>query len=490
MDSIQDFYAILGVPETATERDIRQAYRLAALRFHPDVNNTPGIDSLFQEINEAHDILSDKAKRRYYDQQRATLIARRPPALELAITLSRYHLRRSDDKQIVYALLNIRPRLSVVSPGDVPINLCIVVDRSKSMAGARLQSVKTALYQVIEDCRPEDVISVVTFSDRAEVIVPATNVTDPYEIKSKISVIRADGSTEIFQGLQLGMSEIEKFQDNIRINHLVLITDGRTYGDEQECLALAGRAKQRGVGISGVGIGQEWNDDFLDELASKTGGSSTYIEAPHELVEFMHNRVRSLSTAYAERLRLAIMPPPEVHLDSIMRLSPDPLDVPIHEQPISLGTVEGQSSMSLMAEYHVNTGLQLGEFFIGRIDLKGEVLGSDKTVPERIIQDLTVNVSDEQVVENPPTELLDALNKLRFYRVQNNARSSLEDGQVSKATTSLEHLATRLFEVGEEELGRAALHEAQRVAHVHSISDEGSKRLKYGTRAFLSFSGD
>jgi hypothetical protein len=99
-------------------------------------------------------------------------------------------------------------------------------------------------------------------------------------------------------------------------------------------------------------------------------------------------------------------------------------------------------------------------------------------------------VSDEQVIENSPAEILDALNKLRFYRVQNNARSSIENGQVTKATTSLEHLATRLFEVGEDELGQAALSEAKRVARVHSISDEGSKRLKYGTRAFLSLSGD
>ncbi len=490
MDYIQDFYAILGLPETATEQDIRQAYRLAALRFHPDVNNTPGIASVFQEINEAHDVLSNALKRRHYDEQRAVLLAHHSPALEIAVILSRYHLRRIDDMQIVYALLNIQPRTSGFSPSDVPINLCIVVDRSKSMTGARLQSVKTALYQVIDDCTPDDVISIVTFSDRAEVIVPATRVADTHRIKSEIGVIWADGATEILQGLQLGLSELEKYQDDVHINHMVLITDGHTYGDEEECLALAGRAKQKGIGISGVGIGQEWNDDFLDALASQTGGSSTYIESPQSLAMFMQNRVRSLSTAYAERLRLTLIPPPGVQLDSVMRLSPDPLDVPVHTQPISLGSVEGQTGMTLMAEYHVNTGVQLGEVFIGRVDLSGEVLGLDRARPERIIRDLVVTVSDEQVIENPPAEILDALNKLRFYRVQNNARSSIENGQVTKATTSLEHLATRLFEVGEDELGQAALSEAKRVARVHSISDEGSKRLKYGTRAFLSLSGD
>jgi curved DNA-binding protein len=64
----RDFYAVLGVDRKATEKEIRSAYRRLARKHHPDVN--PGdkaSETVFKEINAAHDVLSDPEKRRKYD---------------------------------------------------------------------------------------------------------------------------------------------------------------------------------------------------------------------------------------------------------------------------------------------------------------------------------------------------------------------------------------------------------------------------------------
>lgn len=63
----QDYYAILGVPRTATEAEIKKAYRRLAQKYHPDVNKTPGAEAKFKEINEAYEVLSDPEKRKKYD---------------------------------------------------------------------------------------------------------------------------------------------------------------------------------------------------------------------------------------------------------------------------------------------------------------------------------------------------------------------------------------------------------------------------------------
>ncbi len=64
----KDYYSILGVAKTASDDEIKSAYRKLARKYHPDVNKDPGAEDKFKEINEAYQVLSDKEKRQKYDQ--------------------------------------------------------------------------------------------------------------------------------------------------------------------------------------------------------------------------------------------------------------------------------------------------------------------------------------------------------------------------------------------------------------------------------------
>lgn len=64
----KDYYRTLGLPKTATEEEIKKAYRKLALRYHPDKNKAAGAEDKFKEIAEAYEVLSDKNKRETYDK--------------------------------------------------------------------------------------------------------------------------------------------------------------------------------------------------------------------------------------------------------------------------------------------------------------------------------------------------------------------------------------------------------------------------------------
>ena len=285
MDALGDLYALLGVPPTAPHDEIRKAYRAAASRFHPDVNDAPAASLIFREITTAYETLSDPGRRSEYDQLYAHPNDGQSH-LDLSVQLSRRTLPNLDEPQLVYAMVTLSPPPSRITAGSgTPLNLALVIDRSTSMNGPRLDRVKAATNHIIDELENEDVISIVAFSDHAEVFIQASHPTDRRTMRAIVSTMRASGATAMHAGLVGGMEEITKSLHPRYINHLVLITDGRTYGDEAACLALADQAYKEGVSISAMGIGE-------DDHGSSFVGRSTrfWFEKPEREAEVVTDR--------------------------------------------------------------------------------------------------------------------------------------------------------------------------------------------------------
>ena len=88
---------------------------------------------------------------------------------------------------------------------------------------------------------------------------------------TKLSI---SGGTSISKGMRKGLEEIRRGLAPDRVSRMLLLTDGETYGDDDQCKQIALECGQAGIPISAFGLGDDWNQDLLDTIANHSGGIS------------------------------------------------------------------------------------------------------------------------------------------------------------------------------------------------------------------------
>jgi Ca-activated chloride channel family protein len=484
MHNEESFYDQLGLPRDATPEEVNHAYRELARRLHPDINLRPGDTELFLGVQKAYEVLSDPDQRKTYDDQLPSGTQFQSP-LAVSVVYSRNSLVNLSEPQLIYVLLELSARITDHELPIPPLNLCLVLDCSTSMHGLRLDTVKLTAIEIIRQLRPEDILSIVSFSDKAQVIIPAGSRIHRLEIESRIQHLQASGGTEIYKGLEAGYYEIRRNQSKKHINHIILITDGRTYGDEENCLKLVNQANLDGIGISALGIGGQWNDTFLDKITSRTGGSSQFVSRTEDLRRFMLEKITKLGRSFAEQVTYNFHTTPDVEINYAFQLKPDPSPLETHS-PLVLGAVPKDMKHSILLEFLVKkVPSKSSSHMLSKGILSFEIPSNNDQHKFAYRLNLSRSVTPEFDQVPPPSAIINAMSQMTLYRMQERARLSLKKGDIQAATQALQNLASHLLSEGHNELAQSVLNEVVHIQHTQTFSEEGEKRIKYGTRSLL-----
>lgn len=193
-----------------------------------------------------------------------------------------------------------------------PVNIAIVLDKSGSMGGQKIAKAREAAMGAIDRLGPNDIITVVTYDTTVNILVPATKLSDKEYVKKAISQVNSGGGTALFAGVSKGAAEIRKFLDKERVNRIILLSDGLANegpSSPSELGALGASLKKEGISVSTLGLGLDYNEDLMAQLAGKSGGNHQFIERATELADIFNREFDDVTSVVAQEVSIEVTVP-------------------------------------------------------------------------------------------------------------------------------------------------------------------------------------
>jgi Ca-activated chloride channel family protein len=405
--------------------------------------------------------------------------------IQLACTLNKPYLPVLKTQQLAYVYLEIKAAEGVVDV-KAPLNISLVLDKSGSMEGPKIRSLRQAAKNAIDLLETDDQVSIIAFSDQVFTIASSTPAADKDRLKLKIDGIRDGGGTAMSGGMRRGMAELEKNLSPDRLSRMLLLTDGQTFGDEDQCVDLGSEMGAKDMVIHALGLGEDWNEDLLDQVAEASGGGADYIETADELSDYFLAAVKQMHATVVKNAQLILRLTNGIVPRQVWRV------VPIIEnlgyQPLSdedvqvdLGELDNDQGSALLVELLIAPRPE-GRFRVAQAEVNYDVpalnLSGEKAKADIMIDFTT----DPQQAKKYDPFTMNLVEKVTAFKLQTRALDAAKMGDTEGASRQLRAAATRLLQVGEEKLAQAALEEAQNLEDRGEMTSTGTKKLRYSTR--------
>jgi Ca-activated chloride channel family protein len=370
------------------------------------------------------------------------------------------------------------------------------------MRGAKIEGVKAAVRNTLDQLSSDDRLTLVFFDDKAEVVADGETMQGRPGLEHALETLHVKGGTQISNALATTLERLAARQNRARVASLVLLTDGQTYGDDDMCFEHAGHARDMGISIAALGLGLDWNRELLDRLAAISGGGSQFVEKAEDVQQAFEDVVRRLRATLAAGMRMTFEPAPGVRIVRATRVAPEIVEgfttggdgasgTESASGPVTidLGALVGRpdiESAVVVWEIDLDPALLMNQnnsYLLGRLSatyLAPRVQGAHQERLETLAQ-VTLNTENKPAPIAPDVKL--ALELITAYRLQAQADQLKADGNTEEAAKRMNTAALRLKMAGSDALAAEATKAAQALAA--ATPEQGvteTLRAKYGTK--------
>ena len=244
------------------------------------------------------------------------------PDVTLRVTPDRDYVYRLGPREVIVQV-EIEARKSD-DTRRAPMNLCVVLDRSGSMEGAKIEKARQAAAMAVDKLGDDDIFSLVTYDSETDLLIAPERVggTDHREdLKSRIHRIQPGGSTALHAGVVLGAKQVRRLFEKERVNRVILLSDGLANvgpSSTSELARLGRELRGEGIAVSTVGLGDDYNEDLMTALAEASNANYYYVKDAEKLPSIFAQELGAARSLLARSIVIRIEAPDGVHLKEIV----------------------------------------------------------------------------------------------------------------------------------------------------------------------------
>jgi len=412
--------------------------------------------------------------------------------LSLVATPHRTILPALPTPQQAYVLIEVLPLVPAPEVEASPVNLCLVLDRSGSMAGAKLRAMKAAAKQVVDRLGPQDWLAVVVFDDAspADLVISSGRMLDQEAARRKIEAVEERGGTHMATGMRLGLEELRRSHHPQLVSAMLLLTDGQTWEDAEDCRDLARQCQDAGIPIHvlGLGVGEEgnWDPKLLEDLAQISGGEWMPVEAPEQVSRAFENTLSAIKGAAATHAQLTMRFVQGVTTRAVWRVTPlisrlDSHSGAMNDIQVFLGDIQHGTGQAILVDL-VLPSRAAGVYRLMQADVIYNVPGSGLT-DQKTAADLVLSFVEDTTQVGPLNErLMNLVERVIAHKLQAQALDEAAAGDAARATQRLRAAATRLLELGEVEMAQQTSQQAEQLEQTGQLDLAASQKMRYATK--------
>ncbi|MDB5283090.1 MAG: hypothetical protein JWO06_2165 [Bacteroidota bacterium] len=238
-----------------------------------------------------------------------------------------------------------------------PLNISIVLDRSGSMSGAKLESVKKAADFLIDKLDGKDILSIVTFESGVGVLQKSAPVTDKAYLHEIVKNIVVGGSTNLGGGLLAGFDQVRSTYKSGYVNRVLLLSDGVADSRTVNGVTIESLAKKwfttESISVSTFGVGTDYNENLMTTLAENGGGNYYFIKEPDMIPKVFEKEISGLLTLMATKSTLTFKLPAAL---SILRVYGGNYDMDKNEMTVKLNDIFANETKGILIKFKIKPG--------------------------------------------------------------------------------------------------------------------------------------